>query len=135
MTSSLAATRLLFRQSLSGASALPHERRGHVAPRRTRMLFGDVRGQTVGRDLLAAEPAEGLPGRDVHALHSAPACVGLWPYVKRERDMVGGTPWWRLPLALLASHPLTLPRPSFSPACSWRLSASRSIQSARPPAC
>jgi hypothetical protein len=76
MTSPPAATRLLLRRSLSGARALPHERRGHVAPRRTRMLFGNVRGKTIRRDLLPAEPAEGLTRRDVDALHSAPACAG-----------------------------------------------------------
>ena len=33
------------------------------------MLPGDVRGEAIRRDLLAAEPAEGLAGRDVDALH------------------------------------------------------------------
>jgi hypothetical protein len=48
---------------------LPHQLWGH-APRRTPMYFGDVRGETVGGNLLATEPAESLAWRNVHALHS-----------------------------------------------------------------
>jgi hypothetical protein len=33
------------------------------------MFLGDVNGKAVGRDALAAEPAEGLAGRKVDALH------------------------------------------------------------------
>jgi hypothetical protein len=48
------------------------------------MLFRDVRGEAVGRDLLAAEPAEGLAGRDVDALHSSTALFACRLRVKRE---------------------------------------------------
>ena len=34
------------------------------------MFLGDVRGEAIGRHALPAEPAEGLAGRDVNALHS-----------------------------------------------------------------
>ena len=34
------------------------------------MFLGDVRGEAIGRHLLPAEPAEGLAGPDVDALHS-----------------------------------------------------------------
>ena len=34
------------------------------------MFLGDVRGEAIGRHSLPAEPAEGLTGRDVDALHS-----------------------------------------------------------------
>ena len=34
------------------------------------MFLGDVRGEAIGRHPLPAEPAEGLAGRDVDALHS-----------------------------------------------------------------
>ena len=34
------------------------------------MFLGDVRGEAIGRHPLPAEPAEGLTGRDVDALHS-----------------------------------------------------------------
>ena len=34
------------------------------------MFLGDVRGEAIGRHTLPAEPAEGLAGRDVDALHS-----------------------------------------------------------------
>src|SRR3712207_2588196 len=44
-----------------GADALL-QRWGHVDRSRTRMLLGDVRGEAVRRDLLAAGPAEGLAG-------------------------------------------------------------------------
>jgi hypothetical protein len=65
---SIAATRLLLRRALFGACALSHDGR-HVDRSWTRMLLGDVRGEAVRRGLLAAEPAEGLAGRDVDALH------------------------------------------------------------------
>jgi len=66
---SIAATHVLLRRALFGACALSHECGGHVDRSRTRMIFGDVRGEAVRRDLLAAEPAEGLARRDVDALH------------------------------------------------------------------
>jgi hypothetical protein len=34
------------------------------------MFLGDVRGEAIGCHSLPAEPAEGLAGRDVDALHS-----------------------------------------------------------------
>ena len=65
-----AADRLLLRRSLFDGCALSHERRRHVDGARARMFLGDVRGEAIGRYLLPAEPAEGLTGRDVDALHS-----------------------------------------------------------------
>ena len=56
------------------------------------MLFGDMRRKAVGWDLVATEPAEGLTGRDVDALHSTPAYVGCLLYIKGERDVAGGRP-------------------------------------------
>ena len=64
----LDAARALLRRAPFGARALS-QRWGHVDRSRTRMLPGDVRGEAIRRDLLAAEPAEGLAGREVDALH------------------------------------------------------------------
>ncbi len=48
------------------------------------MLLGDVRGEAVRRDLLAAEPAEGLAGRDVNALHCIASMSACRLDVKHE---------------------------------------------------
>jgi hypothetical protein len=54
------------------------------------MLFGDVRRETVGWQVFTAEPAEGVTGRDVDALHSTPACAGCLPHIKKGERNIGG---------------------------------------------
>jgi len=63
---------VLVRLFFPSGGALSHECGRHVEPSRTRMLFGDMRRKAVGWELFAAEPAEGLTGRDMDALHSQP---------------------------------------------------------------
>src|SRR5207247_1078051 len=50
----------LRRPSLRDRGALPHQRWGHIGPSRAWMFFGDMRRETVRRDLLPTKPAEGL---------------------------------------------------------------------------
>jgi hypothetical protein len=78
------ATGVLLRRALFGACALSHECGEHVDWSRTRMLLGDVRGEAVRRDVFAAEPAEGLAGRDVDALHCITSMGDCRLDVKRE---------------------------------------------------
>jgi hypothetical protein len=86
---SIAATHVLLRRALFDAGGLS-QRWGHVDRSRTRMLLGDVRREAVRRDLLAAEPAEGLAGRDLDALHCITSMGDCRLDVKRE------SPWRRL---------------------------------------
>jgi hypothetical protein len=92
------AHRLLFRRPLFGSCAFTHERRRHVGPARTRMLFGDVGGEAIGGHSLPAKPAEGLAGRDVHALHFL---QNEWLSAARQAR-VDGVPSWLAPAA--AAH-------------------------------
>ena len=86
-------TLVLLRRALFGARKLS-QGWGHVDRSRTRVLLGDVRGEAVRRDLLAAEPAEGLAGRDVDALHCITSMGDCRLDVKREsawRQKAGST--------------------------------------------
>jgi hypothetical protein len=76
--------------ALFGACALSHECRGHVDWSRTRMLLSDVRGEAIRRDVFAAEPTEGLAGRDVDALHCITSIGDCRLDVKRERPLHPG---------------------------------------------
>jgi hypothetical protein len=65
------------------------------------MLLGDVRGEAVRRDLLAAEPAEGLAGRDVDALHCITSMGDCRLDVKRESAWRQQVLTWREEMAML----------------------------------
>jgi hypothetical protein len=77
-------------------------RRRFLAPARFRTSVGDmsigpgrgcssdVRGEAVRRDVFAAEPTEGLAGRDVDALHCITSIGDCRLDVKRERPLHPG---------------------------------------------